>query len=102
MFRDKHIPCDLVSLEPGWMTKFYDHGLDKEWEVTRFHRPKWRRSPHPNSFISALKRYGFHTELWLCVDHDLTAEEERIVRGEDSCDPPAWFDHLKPFVEDGV
>ena len=102
MFRDKHIPCDLVSLEPGWMTKFYDHGLDKEWEVTRFHMPKWRRSPHPNSFISALKRYGFHTELWLCVDHDLTAEEERIVRGEDSCDPPAWFDHLKPFVEDGV
>ena len=101
-FRDKHIPCDMISLEPGWMTKFYDHGLDKKWEPTRFHMPDWRRRPHPESFISALKRYGFHLKLWLCVDHDLTAEEERIARGEETCDPPAWFDHLVPFVEDGA
>lgn len=102
MLRDKHIPCDMISLEPGWMTKFYDHGLDKEWELTRFHMPHYRQRPHQESFITALKRYGFHVKLWLCVDYDLSAEEERIVRGEAKCDPPAWFDHLEPFVEDGV
>lgn len=104
LFREKHIPCDMVSLEPGWMTKFYDHGLDKQWEKTRFHVPNWGPAdqPHPESFIAALKRYGFHLKLWLCVDHDLTAEEERIVRGEETCDPPAWFDHLVPFVRQGV
>lgn len=101
-FREKHIPCDMISLEPGWMTKFYDHGTDKQWEITRFHMPSYRSRPHPESFISALKRYGFKLKLWLCVDYDLTAEEERIVRGEESCTPEAWFNHLRPFVQDGV
>ena len=102
-FREKHIPCDMVSLEPGWMTKFYDHSLDKRWEKTRFHMPGWCPDrPHPASFISALKRYGFHVKLWLCVDHDLSAEEERLAQGAATCDPPAWFDHLVPFVQQGV
>ena len=78
----------MISLEPGWMTKFYDHGTDKQWEITRFHMPHYRSKPHPESFITALKRYGFKLKLWLCVDYDLTAEEERIVKGEDTCDRP--------------
>ena len=52
--------------------------------------PEWRDRPHPESFVSALKRYGFHLKLWLCV-HDLTAEEERLVRGEDTCDSRTVF-----------
>ena len=102
LFRSKHIPCDMISLEPGWMTKFYDHGTDKQWEITRFHMPHYRSRPHPESFVTALKRYGFKLKLWLCVDYDLTAEEERIVRGEDTCTPEAWFNHLRAFVQDGV
>lgn len=102
IFREKHIPCDMISLEPGWMTKFYDHGTDKQWELTRFHMPAWRRRPHPFSFVTALKRYGFKLKLWLCVDYDLSAEEERLVKNEATCEPEAWFNHLCPFVEDGV
>ena len=35
-FRKEHIPCDMFSLEPGWMEKFYDYSTSKKWETKRF------------------------------------------------------------------
>lgn len=100
-FRKMHIPCDNVSLEPGWMTKFYDYSFDKDWDLTKFHIAPWmRKRGFEQHFIAALNRFGFHLALWMCMDYDLCDEEERIVTGEGKI--RAWYDHVKPFIESGV
>lgn len=102
-FRDLHIPCDMISLEPNWMDKFYDFSTEKKWDLTKFHMPSWLRSRNkPETFISALRRYGFHLSLWLCIDYDLTAEAERQYKGEETCSLEPWYEHLKAFVNDGA
>ena len=103
-FRKSHIPCDMISLEPGWMKKFYDYGTDKEWELTRFHMPSWfMRRDNDMSFIAALHRYGFHLSLWLCIRHDVTGEAERkLVNGLREDYGEAWYDHLRKFTDCGV
>ncbi len=108
-FRREHIPCDMFSLEPGWMTKFYDYSTDKKWDVSRFHVvPEWYKptshgEPYRMTFIAALKRFGFKLSLWLCARYDFTAEAERQVVGGDSKDyPEAWYEHLKQHTDLGV
>lgn len=101
--RKHHIPCDHISLEPGWMEKFYDYSTTKHWAEERFHMPDWMPPHCERSFLSSLRRYGFHTSLWLCVRHDLTAEAERQLVGGDPADyPEAWFRHLEPLVDQDV
>lgn len=107
MFREKKLPCDSISLEPGWMEKRYDFTVHKKWNRGRFLIEDWARKTvpnqvNPNFFTAALKRYGFKLHLWLCCEHDFTAEEERRI-GNDVCpEIPDWFEHLKQFVCDGA
>lgn len=75
-FRREGIPCDLLGLEPGWMETYYDTTVDKKWDPNRFYLPYW--SPQgDHTFLSALKRIGFKTSLWLCTDYDFSYYEEQ-------------------------
>lgn len=106
-FREKKLPCDSISLEPGWMEKRYDFSVNKKWNRGRYLIEEWARAKepghvNPNFFTAALSRYGFKLHLWLCCEHDFTAEEERRIGNEVAPEIPDWFDHLKQFVCDGA
>ena len=80
-FRDRGFPCDVIGLEPGWMSKFYDMSTRKWWNNEKFHFPYWApKGSH--TWIAALNRLGFKLSLWLCVDYDLYRYEEQCVAGE--------------------
>jgi len=77
-FRRERIPCDVLGLEPGWMEKNYDLSIDKSWSKDRFPIPRYAyKGPH--NFFNAIQRMGFHMELWLCNEYDLSYEAERRV-----------------------
>ena len=100
-FRNNHIPCDNVSLEPGWMEKFYDYSFDKKWDLKKFHVEEWMHSRDCKySFLSAMRRFGFHVALWMCMDYDLCDHEEGLCGGDSKLVP--WYEHVKKFVDDGV
>lgn len=102
-FRNEKIPVDMFSLEPGWMTKFYDYSLDTEWELKKFHMPPWHLGRNdPNTFVAALKRMGIHLSLWFCDRYDLTDEAERQYRGDDKNKFEPWYKHLGKQVDFGI
>ncbi|MDI9445372.1 MAG: glycoside hydrolase family 31 protein, partial [Planctomycetota bacterium] len=79
-FRRERMPCDVLGLEPGWMSKNYDGSTDKTWHPQRFPIPSWApKGPH--TFLGALKRKGFKLSLWLCCDYDLGVYEEQLLSG---------------------
>jgi len=129
--RREQIPCDLVGLEPGWMSEHYDYTVDKKWHPERFYIPSWgQKGPH--TFLAAAERLGFKMSLWLCCDYDLSLEEERRAGAEQKVEEEVkgfhpddfeqdqhfghgpirmdkltrpeepWFEHLKKFVDQGV
>lgn len=131
--RREGIPCDLIGLEPGWMETCYDLSTEKNWSTERFPLPDWQlKEDCRDTFIRTLKRMGYHLELWLCNDYDLSYEEERKVRKAlpekdihqlgaldataeedlhlsgairfDKITKPEepWFQHLKKFVDWGA
>ncbi|MDD4789362.1 MAG: glycoside hydrolase family 31 protein, partial [Pirellulales bacterium] len=74
-FRREQMPCDVIGLEPGWMSKNYDGTTAKAWHPERFPIPSWApKGPH--TFFGALERKGFKLSLWLCCDYDLGVHEE--------------------------
>lgn len=77
--RREGIPCDLIGLEPGWMEKFYDYSLNKNWHPERFFIPRHMQDGGPATFFGPLERLGFKLSLWLCCDYDLSWEEERAA-----------------------
>ncbi len=79
-FRREGMPCDVIGLEPGWMSKHYDGSTAKWWHPERFPLPKWA-SKGPHTFLGALKRKGFKLSLWLCCDYDLGVYEEQLLAG---------------------
>jgi len=82
-FRKQKMPCDVIGLEPGWMSKHYDFTTEKKWHPQRFPFPYWApKGPH--TFVGALKRKGFKLSLWLCCDYDLGVYEEQCVTGQKS------------------
>lgn len=103
-FRERKLPCDAISLEPGWMESNYDRSVEKKWNIERFSVWDWARGdkPAPYFFTAALKRYGFKLHLWLCCNHDFTAYEETLAGNPTEFGIPKWFDHLKQFVNDGA
>ncbi len=130
IFRREGIPCDAVSLEPGWMEQNYDFSLDKKWHPDRFPIAFWSDRSQ-SAFLHAIHRMGYKFGLWLCSGYDFTYEEERrlgrtlAARGEqqahsandllgdeklqeqarlDKVTRPEepWFDHLKQFVDQGT
>ncbi|MDD4870103.1 MAG: glycoside hydrolase family 31 protein [Kiritimatiellae bacterium] len=79
-FRREGMPCDVIGLEPGWMSKNYDGTTAKAWHPQRFPIPYWApKGPH--TFLGALKRKGFKLSLWLCCDYDLGVYEEQLLAG---------------------
>ncbi len=79
-FRREQMPCDVIGLEPGWMSKNYDGTTAKAWHPQRFPIPSWApKGPH--TFLGALKRKGFKLSLWLCCDYDLGVYEEEQLAG---------------------
>lgn len=40
-FRREDISCDMVGLEPQWMTNHYDRSINKTWSEDRFYVPGW-------------------------------------------------------------
>ncbi|MBQ7821554.1 MAG: DUF5110 domain-containing protein [Clostridia bacterium] len=102
-FRKEKIPVDMFSLEPGWMTKFYDYSTNTEWDLKKFHMPPWHKSREcPDTFVAALKRMGIHLSLWFCDRYDLTDEAERQYRGDDNNKFEPWYKHLGEQTEFGV
>jgi alpha-glucosidase (family GH31 glycosyl hydrolase) len=86
-FRREQIPCDVIGLEPGWMSKFYDFSTAKQWHPERFPIPSWApKGPH--TFFGALDRKGFKLSLWLCCDYDLGVYEEQQFAGMPSASAP--------------
>ncbi|OQA29099.1 MAG: Alpha-xylosidase [Chloroflexi bacterium ADurb.Bin344] len=88
MLRDKNIPCDNLSLEPGWMQEYYDPTTNKEWNSDRF-----RGCSHGCSYRAggdwlchSLKEMGYNLGLWLCSRWDFTYEEERRINKEKTVD----------------
>jgi alpha-glucosidase len=80
-FRREQMPCDVIGLEPGWMSKHYDFTTAKQWHPERFPVPKWApKGPH--TFLGALTRKGFKLSLWLCCDYDLGVYEEQQLAGK--------------------
>ena len=132
MFRREGIPCDMVGLEPQWMSKHYDRSIDKKFDDDRFYIPGWlpQNQSGPETFFYNLRKMGFKLSLWLCQDYDLLFEEERqagelakklnkeyTFEGASILDEhlacpnyqdwvtkrdEAWFEHLKKFVDNGA
>jgi alpha-glucosidase len=75
-FRREGMPCDVIGLEPGWMSKHYDFSIAKKWHADRFPIPYWAPQG-PHTFFGALARKGFKLSLWLCCDYDLGVFEEQ-------------------------
>ncbi len=129
-FRSIDFPCDIMGLEPGWMEKYYDFSLDKDWSYDRFWMPYGRFSPKPgnagsSTMFSNLRLMNFKFSLWLCCDYDLLWEEEREAfsakdnsydgaefedahfKGSKRLDTltrsgEPWFRHLEKFVDNGA
>ena len=53
-FRNNHMPCDILGLEPKWQTAAYS--CSYVWNKNLF--------PSPNTFIDTMKNKGFHLNLW--------------------------------------
>ena len=128
-YRDREIPCDVIGLEPGWMAHNYDYSTKKTWDPVKFPKMYPQFKFRNRTFLDALKNgMGFHFELWLCEDYDLTYEEERrigktgveqqkeIIDDEEfdrnllrpvlhdpyTIPEEPWFEHLKNFVDFGA
>lgn len=131
-FRREDISCDMVGLEPQWMTQHYDRSIYKKWSEDRFYIPGWLpdNQSGPDTFFYTLREMGFKFSLWLCQDYDLLFEEERqcgerakelgkeyTFEGASILDPHLacpeymdnltqrdvpWFDHLKKFCDNGA
>ncbi len=131
-FRREGIPCDMVGLEPQWMSKHYDRSIDKKFDDDRFYLPGWlpQGQSGPETFFYSLRQMGFKLSLWLCQDYDLLFEEERqagalakkmnkeysfegasILDEHFACPnywdwvtkrDEPWFEHLKKFVDNGA
>ncbi|WP_184550456.1 TIM-barrel domain-containing protein [Mucilaginibacter sp. FT3.2] len=53
-FRNNHIPCDVLGIEPKWQTAAYS--CSYVWSKDYF--------PSPEAFIDSMKHEGFHINLW--------------------------------------
>ena len=109
-FRDEKIPCDIDWLEPQWMQKNYDYSTGKNWDQGKFRidypwLPNTQDEKYSNLFLARMKDLGYKVALWLCVDHDLTIEEEdriALETGGDMSGKEHWFPHLNRFTDQGI
>ena len=128
MFRRERIPCDIMGLEPNWMSKHYDLSVDKKWNQDLFYQCSWLPEDYSGSWsmFYNLRHMGYKLSLWLCCDYDLLWKEEKEsfvhkinkqdesaaindahlagARYMDKVTKPGedWFEHLKKFVDQGA
>lgn len=114
-FRKENIPCDTIGLDRGWSEVPGDFSTGKRWHPSRFYIPS-SLPKGPHTFIGTLERHGFHLNLMLVCDYDLSIYEEHLAGvksnsygtdastsgGEGEDQRQAWYDHLRPFVDQGV
>lgn len=110
-FRSEDVPCDLLWLEPQWMSKYYDYSTQKNWDYKKFPGESyWEEGKLPKYennalFISRLHKLGYKVALWLCIDHDMTVAQEDYLAekaGKPASGQEHWFDHLMNFVDQGI
>ena len=110
-FRDEKIPCDIFWIEPQWMAKNYDFSTSKDWDLSKFPAEafweveKFPKYENKTLFVSKLHKLGFKLALWLCIDNDLSIEEEDQVAeksGKPQSGKERWFAHLTRFMDQGV
>ncbi|MBN2851817.1 MAG: glycoside hydrolase family 31 protein [Clostridia bacterium] len=101
-FRREEIPCDVIGLEPKWMSVYYDNTINKKFDETRFDMPSWclNKEGLEQTFFGAIDRLGFKLSLWLCCDYDLSYEEERnAIIKKDQIKSKLTDDHM-PSMDD--
>ena len=64
-FRNSHIPCDVLGLEPRWQTASYSCSF--VWNETLF--------PSHDQFIDSMVKKGFHLNLW---EHAFTSRSSPL------------------------
>lgn len=131
-FRECDIPCDMMGLEPSWMSKRYDYSTEKCWNKEKYDLPSWlpANQSGERTFFYPLREMGMNLSLWLCCNYDLFHKEEENCKNADrdyildeTIDAPIidehftagrklmdsvtkveepWFEHLKKFVDNGA
>jgi alpha-glucosidase (family GH31 glycosyl hydrolase) len=110
-FRAEEIPVDMMWIEPQWMGKYYDFSTQKTWDYKKFPgEPEWVKNAYPKSewhalFVGRLHKLGYKLALWLCINHDLSIEEEDYLAektGKPQSGQEHWFPHLTRFIDQGV
>ncbi len=74
-FRERHIPCDVFGLEPGWQSQAYSCSFI--WSSERF--------PQPDELIATMTTLGYKINLW---EHVFTHPSSPI------------YSELKPYSGD--
>lgn len=64
-FRNNHIPCDVLGLEPRWQTAAYS--CSYVWNNALF--------PAPGLFVDSMAKQGFHINLW---EHAFTSPQSPL------------------------
>ncbi len=90
-FRDNHIPCDIMGLEPGWQTASYSCSF--VWNPKNF--------PAPDSFISSMNKNGFKLNLW---EHAYTHPTSPIFQkiAPYSANYTVWGGAVPDFISAGA
>lgn len=126
-FKEKNIPCDILGLEPSWMSRHYDDTTEKKWNREKFDIPGWQPENYYGSwsFIYNLHKMGYMLSLWLCISYDLFWKEENDTFNDKTNNyadagindahftsgirmdkvtkkGESWFEHLKKFVDNGA
>ncbi len=73
--RDRRLPCDVIHLDPYWLTEKNGHTCPFEWDREAF--------PDPAGMIAELRTLGFHLSLWInpFLPRDSRVWEEAHERG---------------------
>lgn len=108
-FRSEKIPCDIYWLEPQWMKKRYDFSREKEWNLEKFepvlYFVKNKRIFEKTKFIARMEDMGFRMALWLCINEDLSVNEEDFIAAKNNGKQSGqtnWFNHLSLFMDQGI
>lgn len=90
-FRDNHIPCDMLGLEPGWQTAAYSCSF--AWNLKNF--------PSPDSFITSINKNGFKLNLWEhAYTHPTSPIFEQIIPY--SSNYTVWGGAVPDFITPGA
>jgi len=90
-FREKHIPCDIIGLEPGWQSSSYS--CSYVWDSERY--------PDYEGVIKALRDSNFNINLW---EHAFVNSVSPLYKelNEYSGDIEVWQGLVPDFADENV